>query len=171
MRRGASARRRDRCGPAAGRRRRQGGVTMVELLVSIAVILVLAGAIMPVAKFTVKRQKEFELRRALRVVRTAIDEYKKFCDTGVIQKEGIDSECYPPELEVLVDGVEKVGALGQKIKFLRRIPRDPMTNGGEWGLRSYQDEPDSDNWGRQNVYDVYTLSQGEALDGTKYRDW
>jgi general secretion pathway protein G len=155
----------------AGRSGREGGVTLVELLVSIAVILVLAGAIMPVARFAVKRQKEFELRRALRVMRTAIDEYKKFCDTGVIQKEGIDSECYPPELEVLVEGVEKVGALGQKIKFLRRIPRDPMTNGDEWGLRSYQDEPDSDGWGRQNVYDVYTRSEGEALDGTKYRDW
>ena len=152
-------------------RARQAGVTLVELLVAIAVVLVLAGTIMPIAKFAVKRQKEFELRRSLRVMRQAIDEYKKFCDTGVIQKEGIDSECFPTELEVLVDGVEKVGALGQKIKFLRRIPRDPMTNGEEWGLRSYQDEPDSDSWGRQNIYDVYTTSGGKALDGTMYKDW
>lgn len=152
-------------------RARQAGVTLVELLVAIAVVLVLAGTIMPIAKFAVKRQKEFELRRSLRVMRQAIDEYKKFCDTGVIQKEGIDSECFPTELEVLVEGVEKVGALGQKIKFLRRIPRDPMTNGEEWGLRSYQDEPDSDSWGRQNIYDVYTTSGGKALDGTMYKDW
>lgn len=164
---------RDARGMTAGARGRfaEGGVTLVELLVAIAVVLVLAGAIMPVAKFAVKRQKEFELRRALRVVRTAIDEYKKFCDTGVIQKEGVDSECYPTELEILVEGVEKVGALGQKIKFLRRIPRDPMTQSDEWGLRSYQDEPDSDSWGRQNIYDVYTRSQGKALDGTEYREW
>jgi general secretion pathway protein G len=146
-------------------------VTLVELLVAIAVVLVLAGAVMPIAKFAVKRQKEFELRRALRVLRTAIDEYKKFCDTGVIQKEGIDSECYPPDLETLVEGVEKVGALGQKIKFLRRVPRDPMTQSDEWGLRSYQDEADSDSWGRQNVYDVYTRSGARALDGTEYKDW
>ena len=159
MRRGAAG----RAAPA--------GVTLVELLVALAVILVLAGTVMPIAKFAVKRQKEFELRRSLRVIRTAIDEYKKFCDTGVIQKEGVDSECYPPELEVLVEGVEKVGALGQKIKFLRRVPRDPMTQTEEWGLRSYQDEPDSDSWGRQNVYDVYTTSGGKALDGTEYKDW
>jgi general secretion pathway protein G len=146
-------------------------VTLVELLVAIAVVLVLAGAVMPIAKFAVKRQKEFELRRALRVLRTAIDEYKKFCDTGVIQKEGVDSECYPPDLETLVEGVEKVGALGQKIKFLRRVPRDPMTQSDEWGLRSYQDEADSDSWGRQNVYDVYTRSGARALDGTEYKDW
>lgn len=151
--------------------RRCAGVTLVELLVSIAIILVLAAAIMPVAKFAVKREKELELRRALRTVRTAIDEYKKFCDTGVIQKENVDSECYPPDLETLVDGVEKVGALGQKIKFLRRIPHDPMIKSTEWGLRSYQDEPDSDSWGRENVYDIYTTSRGKALDGTEYKDW
>jgi general secretion pathway protein G len=147
------------------------GVTLVELLVAIAVLLILAGALVPMTKFAVKRQKELELRRALRTMRGAIDLYKKFCDTGVIQKEGVDSECYPTELELLVDGVEKTGALGQKIKFLRRIPLDPMTKDYEWGLRSYQDEPDSSSWGRENVYDVYTKSPGKALDGTFYKDW
>jgi general secretion pathway protein G len=83
----------------------------------------------------------------------------------------VDSECYPPELEILVDGVEKTGALGQKIKFLRRIPLDPFTKSYEWGLRSYQDEPDSDSWGRENVYDVYTTHEGTALDGTQYKEW
>ena len=147
------------------------GVTLVELVVTIAVILILVGAIIPTAKFAVKRSKELDLRRSLRTMRHAIDEYKKFCDTGVIQKEGIDSECYPTELEILVDGVEKTGALGNKVKFLRRIPKDPMTKSYEWGLRSYQDEADSTSWGRENVYDVYTLHQGTALDGTEYSEW
>ena len=147
------------------------GVTLVELVVAISVLVILASGVVPVMKFAVKRQKELDLRRALRTMRQAIDEYKKFCDTGVIQKEGIDSECYPTELEILVKGVEKTGALGQKIKFLRRIPLDPFTKDYEWGLRSYQDEPDSDNWGRENVYDVYTTYEGTALDGTKFKDW
>ena len=146
-------------------------MTLIELLVAMAVILILVGAIMPVAKFTVKRQNELQLRRSLRMMRRAIDEYKKFCDAGAIQKEGVDSECYPPELEILVEGVEKTGALGQKIKFLRRIPFDPMTKSREWGMRSYQDEPDSRSWGRENVYDVFTTHEGTALDGTEYEDW
>ncbi len=150
---------------------RAAGVTLIELLVALAVLLVLTGVAIPTVKFAVKRQKELELRRALRVLRKAVDDYKKLCDTGLIQKEGVDSECYPTELETLVKGVEKTGALGQKVKFLRRIPFDPMTNSYEWGLRSYQDEPDSDSWGRQNIYDVYTTSNGKALDGTKYKDW
>lgn len=147
------------------------GMTLIELLVVVAVLLVLTAVALPTVKFAVKRQKELELRRALRVVRKGIDDYKKLCDAGVIQKTGIDSECYPEDLEVLVKGVDKTGALGQKVKFLRKIPRDPMTNGAEWGIRSYQDEPDSDSWGRQNVYDVYTTAGGKALDGTKYKDW
>ena len=147
------------------------GVTLVELLVAMAVIIVLAGMAIPTVRFAVKRQKELQLRRALRTIRKGIDDYKKLCDTGVIQKEDVDSECYPTDLETLVKGVDKTGALGQKVKFLRRIPLDPMTSSYEWGLRSYQDEPDSDSWGRQNVYDIYTNSEGKALDGTKYRDW
>jgi len=153
-------------------RGKQAGVTLVELVVTIAVLLIMAGALVPIAKFAVKRQKELELRRSLRTMRQAIDTYKKFCDTGVIQKSGVDSECYPPDLETLVDGVEKTGALGQKVKFLRRIPVDPMTQTKDWGLRSYQDDADSDSWGHENVFDVYTTSRGKALDGkTSYKDW
>ncbi|MBI1952046.1 MAG: type II secretion system protein [Acidobacteria bacterium] len=156
-------RRISRSGPA--------GVTLVELVVTIAVLGILATALVPIAKFTVKRQKELELRRSLRTMRQAIDQYKKFCDTGVIQKSGVDSECYPPDLETLVDGVEKTGALGQKIKFLRRVPIDPMIKSQDWGLRSFQDEPDSSSWGHENVYDVFTTSSKKALDGTLYKDW
>lgn len=147
------------------------GMTLIELLVVVAVLLVLTAVAVPTVKFAVKRQKELDLRRALRVVRKGIDDYKKLCDAGVIQKTGVDSECYPEDLDVLVKGVDKTGALGQKVKFLRKIPRDPMTNSTEWGIRSYQDEPDSDSWGRQNVYDIYTTAGGKALDGTKYKDW
>lgn len=146
-------------------------MTLVELVVTVAVLAILAGALVPITKFTVKRQKELELRRSLRSMRQAIDQYKKFCDTGVFLKTGVDSECYPPDLDTLVDGVEKQGALGQKIKFLRRIPVDPMTKSKEWGMRSFQDEPDSTSWGHENVYDVYTTSTGKALDGTEYKDW
>lgn len=146
-------------------------MTLVELVVTVAVLGILAGALVPIAKFAVKRQKELDLRRSLRTMRQAIDQYKKFCDTGVFLKTGVDSECYPTDLEMLVDGVEKQGALGQKIKFLRRIPIDPMTRSKDWGLRSYQDEPDSSSWGHENVYDVYTTSSGKALDGTLYKDW
>jgi len=149
----------------------QTGVTLVELVVTIAVMSILAGALIPITKFAVKRQKELELRRDLRTMRQAIDLYKKFCDTGVIQKTGVDSECYPPDLDTLVDGVEKTGALGQKIKFLRRIPVDPMTRTKDWGMRSYQDDADSSSWGHENVYDVYTTATGKALDGTQYKDW
>jgi len=151
---------------------REAGITLIELVVTIAVLAIISGALVPVAKFAVKRQKELELRRSLRTMRQAIDQYKKFCDTGVIQKTGVDSECYPPDLETLVDGVEKTGALGQKVKFLRRVPIDPMTSSKDWGLRSYQDEPDSTSWGHENVYDVFTTSEGKALDGkTSYKDW
>ena len=146
-------------------------MSLVELVVTIAVLAILAGALVPITKFTVKRQKELELRRSLRMMRQAIDQYKKFCDTGVIQKSGVDSECYPPDLETLVDGVEKTGALGQKIKFLRRVPYDPMIKKQEWGMRSFQDDADSSSWGHENVYDVYSTSAGKALDGTEYKDW
>ena len=146
-------------------------MSLVELVVTVAILGILSGALVPIVKFTVKRQKELELRRDLRMMRQAIDQYKKFCDTAVIQKSGVDSECYPPDLETLVDGVEKTGALGQKIKFLRRIPIDPMTKTQEWGMRSFQDDADSSSWGHENVYDVFTTSTGKALDGTQYKDW
>jgi general secretion pathway protein G len=154
-------------------RRRAGtaGLTLVELLVTLAVIVILASVIVPTAHFAVKRESELTLRRNLRKMRQAIDEYKKFCDANAIQKEGVDSECYPPELETLVEGVERVGALGQKMKFLRRVPLDPMTKTYEWGKRSLQDEHDSTSWGGENVFDVYTTHEGTALDGTEYHEW
>ena len=157
--------------PSRGQPRRDAGVTLVEMLVALAVMAVLAGVAVPMARFAVKREKELELRRDLRDIRQAIDLYKKYCDTGMISKEGVDSECYPTDLDVLKDGVDKVGSVGQKIKFLRRIPIDPFTKTQDWGKRSYQDDADSTSWGQQNVYDVYTTYDGTALDGTHYKDW
>ncbi len=150
------------------------GYTFVELIVVSTIILILASAVMPLAQVTAKRQREIELRRALRELRTAIDRYKDAADQmqiGALEiKAG--SEGYPPDLETLVEGVTPANdASGRKLKFLRRIPVDPMTHSTEWGLRSYQDKPDATHWGGQNVFDVYTTSDGVALDGTKYRDW
>jgi general secretion pathway protein G len=152
----------------------QRGFTFIELLVVSALLLVLASAAMPLAKVTMQRQREAELRRSLREMRTAIDKFKDAVDTGQIGSTDIraGSEGYPPDLETLVEGVNAAGdASGRKLKFLRRIPIDPMTNSTDWGMRSYQDRPDSTSWGGQNVYDVYTKSEATALDGTKYKDW
>jgi len=156
------------------RRLRQDGYSFVELLVVSSIILVLASAAMPLAKVTVQRQREVELRRVLREIRTAIDKYKDAVDTGQIGGTDIKtgSEGYPPDLETLVEGVTAAGnAPDRKLRFLRRVPIDPMTRSTEWGLRAYQDKPDATTWGGQNVFDVYTRSAGTALDGTKYRDW
>ncbi len=152
---------------------RERGFTYIELIIATMILVILAAAIIPVAQVSSKRAKEMELRRSLRILRTAIDEYKRAVDMGMIGGVDVElgSEGYPKELDVLVEGVEQVGTAGKKLKFLRRIPVDPMTNSTDWGLRSYQDEPDSRFWGGQNVYDVYTKSTGTALDGTKYRDW
>src|SRR5512142_1483028 len=150
------------------------GFTFVELLIVSLIIFVLASAAMPLAKVTMQRQREIELRRTLRELRTAIDKYKDSVDAGLIAGTDVKlgSEGYPPDLQTLVDGVNKAGdASGAKLKFLRRIPMDPITHGTEWGLRSYQDSPDSRSWGGQNVFDVYCQSEGKALDGTTYRDW
>jgi general secretion pathway protein G len=150
------------------------GFTFIELLVVSALLLVLASAAMPLAKVTMQRQREAELRRALREMRTAIDKYKDAVDTGQIGSTDVraGSEGYPPDLETLVEGVSVAGdASGRKLKFLRRVPIDPMTNSTDWGMRSYQDRPDSTSFGGQNVYDVYTKSAATALDGTKYKDW
>ena len=144
------------------------GFTLAELVMVVALIAVLSAMALPVAKFTVKRQKEAELRLALRQMRTAIDEYKRMSDQGLIPIV-IGGEGYPEELENLVEGVEIVGQ-ETKMRFLRRIPIDPMTH-DEWVLRSYQDDVDSTSWGGENVYDVRTSSEGTALDGTKYADW
>ena len=144
------------------------GFTLAELVMVVALIAVLSAMALPVAKFTVKRQKEAELRLALRQMRTAIDEYKRMSDQGLIPIT-LGGEGYPDELENLVGGVEVVGQ-ETKIRFLRRIPIDPMTH-DEWVLRSYQDDVDATSWGGENVYDVRTSSEGTALDGTKYADW
>ena len=152
----------------------QAGYSLIELLAVTVVLLVLASAVMPLAKVTVQRAREAELRRSLREIRTAIDRYKDAADLQQIAATELKAgaEGYPPKLEVLVEGVRANGdASGRKLKFLRRIPMDPMTHTQEWGMRSYQDDSDSTTWGGQNVYDVYSKSEGVALDGTKYVDW
>jgi len=148
--------------------RGQKGFTLAELVMVVALIAVLSTIVLPVAKFTVKRRKEADLRLALRQIRTAIDEYKRLSDQGLIPVK-IGGEGYPESLEELVEGVEIVGQ-ETKRKFLRRIPVDPMTH-EDWELRSYQDEADATSWGGENVYDVRTSSDGVAIDGTKYADW
>lgn len=155
-------------------RKATGGFTFIELLVTTAVLMVLASAALPLARVTVKRQREIELRRVLREMRTAIDKFKDMADQQIIAPSEVPfgSEGYPPTLQALVDGVARNNdATGTKIKLLRRIPIDPMTGEADWGMRSYQDSPDSSAWGGQNVYDVYSKSEGTALDGTKYKDW
>jgi len=144
------------------------------VLVVATLIAILASAIMPLAKVTAQRAREAELRRTLREMRTAIDKYKDAADLGQIGTLDIKvgSEGYPADLQVLVDVfIAANDATGRKLKFLRRVPVDPMTHSTEWGMRSYQDKPDSTRWGGQNVFDVYTTFEGTALDGTKYRDW
>jgi general secretion pathway protein G len=152
----------------------QRGYTFIELLVVSAIVMLLASAIMPLARVTATRQREAELRRALREMRVAIDRYKDAADAQQIASLEIKvgSEGYPADLDVLVEGVSvQNDATGRKLKFLRRIPVDPMTHSADWGKRSYQDAPDATRWGGQNVFDVYTTFDGTALDGTKYRDW
>lgn len=151
-------------------RRRQGGFTLAELVMVAALIAILGMIVLPVGKFTVKRRKEAELRLALRQMRTAIDEYKRLSDQGMIPVK-LGSEGYPEDLDILVEGVRLVGQDDVRHKFLRRIPIDPMTGEQEWGKRSYQDDWDSDTWGEENLYDVYSLSDATALDGTEYKDW
>ena len=145
---------------------RQRGFTIVELAVVAAMIAILTAMVVPVAKYTLKRQDEIELR----LMRDAIDKYKQFSDLGLIPMQ-LGSEGYPKDLTTLVEGVTLVGQLDKKQKFLRRVPFDPMTKKAEWGMRSFQDEPDTVAWGGQNVYDVFSLSDGRAIDGTYYKDW
>src|SRR5262245_37417764 len=146
------------------------GFTLIELMMSVMIISILVGLAVPLARNSIKREKEFELRAALRDIRTAVDKYKDASDRGFIMVK-VDTEGYPENLQILVDGVQMVGAVDKKLKFLRRIPLDPMTNTAEWGQRSYQDDPKSNSWGGQNIFDVYSKSEGTALDGTKYKDW
>jgi general secretion pathway protein G len=155
-------------------RRTSPGFTFIELIVATAVMMVLASAAVPIARVSIRRQQEFELRRSLREMRTAIDDFKRWADAGRISTLGVNigSENYPPSLEVLVEGVNfSNDASGRKKKFLRRIPIDPITKSADWGLRAYTDTPEASMWGGQSVFDVYSKAQGVGLDGTKYRDW
>jgi general secretion pathway protein G len=145
----------------------ESGLTLVELIITVAIVGILATAALPVAKFQVKRTKERELRRDLWEMRDAIDRYKDAADRGAIQIKA-DSNGYPPDLQTLVDGVE---VQDKKVRFLRAIPTDPMTNSTDWGERSNQDDADADSWGGQNVFDVFTKSYSNALDGSKYSTW
>jgi general secretion pathway protein G len=143
------------------------GFTLVELIIATAILAILTGLAIPMAKVTIKREREHELRHALWEIRDGIDRYKDAADRGAFQLK-VGSEGYPPDLDTLVNGVD-VG--GKKLKFLRKIPMDPMTGTAEWGMRSMQDDPNSDSWDGNNIFDVYTKSRGIALDGTKYKDW
>jgi general secretion pathway protein G len=150
------------------RKARQRGVTLLEMIVVITLLLILMGAAVPILKVSVRRQREVELRRDLWEMRSAIDRYKDASDKHLFQLK-LGSEGYPPDMDTLVNGVEITG--GKKLRFLRRIPVDPMTGNSDWGLRSMQDDPESDSWGGQDVFDVYTKSTGVGLNGTKYKDW
>ena len=155
-------------------RRSSPGYTFIELLVATAVILILASAALPIAKVSMRRQNEVDLRRDLREMRAAIDEYKRWGDSGRIAATElrVGTENYPPSLDALVEGVTMANdASGNKKKFLRRVPIDPITKQADWGLRAYTDAPDAMSWGGQTVYDVYSKAPGVGLDGTKYRDW
>jgi general secretion pathway protein G len=152
------------------RRHAESGFTLAEMVVTCAVMVILAGVVFPTARVTERRMKETELKAALREMRYAIDDYKRYSDSGMLPVD-LGTEGYPRELDKLVEGVNIVGQVDKKAKFLRRIPIDPMTGEAEWGLRSYQDEPDSESWGGENVYDVYSLSGGTGLNGVPYGKW
>jgi general secretion pathway protein G len=145
----------------------QRGFTLLELIVAAMILSILTLMALPLAQVTIKREKEKQLRQALWQMRDAIDRYKDAADRGGFQIK-VDSQGYPPDMDTLVKGVD---VQGKKVRFLRSIPTDPMTNSKEWGMRSMQDDPDSDSWGGQNVFDVYTKAEGTGLDGTKYKDW
>ena len=149
-------------------RSRQGGMTLLELIIACTILMILSTAAMPLVRITIVRGREAELRRDLREIRNAIDKYKDMADTAAFRTE-VTSNGYPPDLDTLVKG--EVLAGNKKVRFLRRIPVDPMTGQADWGMRSVQDDPDSTSWGGGNVFDVFSKSQGTALDGTKYADW
>jgi general secretion pathway protein G len=143
------------------------GFTLIELIVATAILVILTGLAVPIARISIKRERERELRRDLWELRDAIDRYKDAADRGGFQIK-VGSEGYPPDLDTLVNGVD---VAGKKLRFLRKIPTDPMTGNADWGLRSMQDDPTSDSWDGQNVFDVFTKSQATGLDGTPYKDW
>lgn len=153
-----------------GRRRSESGVTLLELFIATGILMVLATAALPVVHLSVQRTREAHLHKALREIRDAIDHYKDYADRNLIRVE-VGSEGYPPDLETLVKPIQIGAGSDRKVRFLRRIPVDPMTGRAEWNLQSVQDDPDSTSWGGSNVFDVHSKSQGAALDGTKYSDW
>jgi general secretion pathway protein G len=155
---------------ASRRRHLDRGMTLLELIIATGILLVLSSAALPVVRFAIQRPKEHALRRDLREMRDAIDRYKDIADRNLIRTE-VGSEGYPPDLDTLVKGVEYGSSGFQKIRFLRRVPVDPMTGQADWDVRSVQDDPDSTSQGDNNVFDVHSKSQGTALDGTKYSDW
>lgn len=146
-------------------------MTLVELIVSFTILMVLTTMALPLTRYRVQREHERDLTNALRDIRNAIDKYKDDMDTSKIGPPKIDSDNYPESLQQLVDGVKATGAVDKKIRYLRRIPKDPMTNSKDWGMRSTRDDPDSKSWGGQNVFDVYTKSTDKAKDGTAYSEW
>jgi general secretion pathway protein G len=147
------------------------GVTLIELIVAFTILLILSSMAVPLARSKVRGEKERELRWALREMRTAIDKYKDMADTGQLGPQKMGAEGYPESLDILVEGVKKAGQVDTKVRFLRRIPKDPMTRSTDWGRRSMQDDPKSMGWGGQNVFDVYTKSSDKAADGTSYSEW
>ena len=164
------------CSGLQRRRRSQAGLTLVELIVAFSILLILTTMAVPMARYQVRRQREKELRADLHDMRAAIDKYKDLCDQGKIQATNQDAYCYPLTLESLVEGVQMTNTLAgnnqsTKMRFLRRIPKDPMSGDTDWGKRSMQDEPTSDSWGGQNVFDVYSKTMDKASDGTPYSEW
>jgi general secretion pathway protein G len=153
------------------RRKKQGGLTLVELIVAFTIMMILTSMAVPLARYKVQRDKEHDLEYALREIRTAIDKFKGDMDAQKIGPAKLDSDNYPESLKQLVDGIKATGSVDKKMKYLRRIPKDPMTNSYEWGLRSDRDDPTSLSWGGQNVFDVYTKSMDKARDGTAYTTW
>ncbi|HYL77468.1 MAG TPA: type II secretion system protein [Bryobacteraceae bacterium] len=153
------------------KRKGQRGLTLVELIVAFTILIVLSTMAVPLARYKIRRDKERDLNYALREMRTAIDKFKDDMDAGKIGPPKLDSDNYPESLDQLVEGVKAMGAIDKKIKYLRRIPKDPMTNSKEWGLRSTRDDPKSSAWGGQNVFDVYTKTMDKARDGTPYSEW
>ena len=153
------------------KRRKQEGLTLIELIVAFTIMLILTAMAVPLARNKVRVERERDLRYALREVRQAIDKFKDNCDQGYLGPHKIDANCYPDTLEVLVEGVKLPGPQGKKMRFLRHIPRDPFTGKTEWGLRSDQDDPTSTSWGGQDVFDIYTKTTQKAADGTSYSEW
>ena len=158
---------------AAIRRKRnnpEAGMTLLELIIACTILLILSSAAVPIARYKIMRDKEADLHYDLRQMRNAIDRYKDLADQNKIRVE-VGSEGYPPDLETLVKGVQLGAGNDKKVRFLRKIPVDPMTGNAEWGFRSISDDPDSSSWGGKNVFDVYSKSQGTATDGTQYKNW